>query len=74
MGKNVELLIEGNSNAERYYMENIVPKLKDKHSCLLGDIFGLYNEDGKPINGYIISKRDRRRLKKDIDILKNIHS
>ncbi len=73
--KNVELFIEGNSKAEKYFMENIAPKLKDKHSCLLGEIFGLYTDSGTPINDYIITKKDRKRreLKKHFDTLKEIH-
>lgn len=76
MGKNVELFIEGNSKAEKYFMDNIVPNLEDRPRVLLGEIFGLYTDTGTPINDYIISKKDRKskKLKKHFDILKNIHS
>lgn len=76
MRRNVELFIEGNSHAEKYFMENIVPNLNDKPKVLLGEVFGLYTDTGTPINDYIISKKDRKskKLKKHFDILKNIHS
>ena len=74
--KNVELFIEGNSHAEAYFINNIVPNLNDKPKVLLGEVFGLYTDSGTPINDYIISKKDRKskKLKKHFDILKNIHN
>ena len=60
----VDVFIEGGSNAEKYFMKNVAPRCKDNISCKLGEIYGVFNEFGNPINTYTISGEDRKRTDK----------
>lgn len=52
------------SEAEKYFMENIVPKCKDGVKCYLGAIFGV------PWNTYEITCSDYIRCRRFIKTLK----
>lgn len=52
------------TEAEKYFVNNIVPKCKKQVHCRLGAIFGM------PWNEYIITHRDYIRCRKFIKILK----
>lgn len=52
------------TEAEKYFMDNIMPNCKDKVTCRLGTLFG------HPWNEYVLTRRDYIRCRKFIKVLK----
>ena len=59
MAKNYVIHMPADSEAEKKFMETIMPLLKDKVVCRLGILFGHPN-----INCYVVTENDFETIKK----------
>ena len=72
MIKKVVSVVE-DSQAEEYFMNQCVPKIKGDISVRLGSMWDLETQDGRLVNQYSFSAVDAFRIRRELAVLKNGH-